>query len=450
MAGNITNLSEASSAAIRTALSNMRSTYNARNAWINTAGNRYIADALGQLKSDFRNGTIDNRAITDYVASSICIHCFNGWSYLSTAVTALLEGDYGNAIHNAYYAELRTMMSFLATQGIGVFDGQNVLIDQAGVAKFATPHLRTHVFAKTAFDQWLNTPGNSESLLKLLVIENYSLDDWLNSTGFSPASELPGKVAKGWFKDWSVDLSIIEDEQQIRNFVSYRPQCFDESIPRLSDNVETRLQFIAELWKLCAPEKLFDHSILRTTLEVLYKELFDTNLLYLDVNNDWKRHLTDLGMNPNDQSSQYLINFFRRQIEPANNQVFDRAKNITFNVPVQESDTEPMGIISRACLLLLITTKVIETIMRQTGTSRANLQFWYSNIGLKTGYWESGNEPALFSDLWLDVEEELGDLKSWLNSPGAIRSPYTLQRDLRKRIPHINQLSRAYLWGIGA
>jgi hypothetical protein len=445
----ITNLAAASGTAIRTALSNMRGFYNTRrNAWINTAGNRYITDTLGQLRREFGSGAIDNSAIIDYVASSICVHCFNGWSYLSTAVNALLEGEYGNAIHNAYYAELRSMMSFLATQGIGVFDNQNILIDPTGTAIFATPNLSTHLFAKTAFDQWLNMPGNADSLLRLLVIEGYPLKDWLDSTGFPPASELPGKLAGEWFRDWSVDLDIIDDEQIFRNFVSYRPQCFDLNIARQSDDVQSRLQFITELWKLCAPGKLFDYSILRTALQVLYEQLFTTDLLYLDVEKDWKPLLADLGMNPEDRVSQHLVKFFRREVEPIDNVIFDRAKSIIFRTPVQESDTEPMGIISRACLLLLITTKVIETILRQTGTSRADLHFWYSNIGLKTGYWDAGNEPALFSDLWLDVEGELADLKSWLNSPGTIRSPYTLQRDLRQKISRINQLSRAYLWGM--
>jgi hypothetical protein len=446
----ITNLAVASSTAIKTALSNMRGSYNAQNAWINAAGNKYIIDTRRQMKTDFQNGNVDSGAMTDYIASSICIHCFNGWSYLSAAVNSLLDGDYGNAIHNAYYAELRSMMSFLATQGIGVFDRENVLIDPMGVAVLATPAFPTHVFAKSAFDQWLKISGNAESLLKLLVVENYPVNDWLNATGFPPASEMPGYLARKWLKGWSMDLDIIGEEKELRNFVSYRPQCFDLSFARQSDNMQTRLQFIVELWKICSPNKLFDYSILRNSLEVLYSRLFNTDLISLDIEKDWKANLARLGMNPNDQLSQYIIKFFRREIEPQDNQVFDMARNITFPTPVKEIDTEPMGIISRACLLLLMTTKVIESFLRQTGTSRADLQFWHSNIGLKSGFWDSVTEPALFSDLWADVEGELEEVNRWVNSPGKVFSPYNFQQELKAHFGHARQLNKAYLWGTEA
>jgi hypothetical protein len=141
---NITNLNCASNNAIITALANLKNTYNPRNGWQNIGDNRYIVDTSSKMLSDLNAGAVNNAEAINYVATSIFIHCFNGWSYLSTALNALMDGDYGNAIHNAYYAELRGIMSFMAGQGVGTFDGGNIVIDAHGLVHPATPrNLRT-------------------------------------------------------------------------------------------------------------------------------------------------------------------------------------------------------------------------------------------------------------------------------------------------------------------
>ena len=98
------NLHLASGTPILNALTRLKSTFNTQNAWLGS--NRYIIDTSTILGNDIRANTINNADITNYMASSVPIHCFNGWSYLSSAVSSFLEGDCANAIHNAYYAEL--------------------------------------------------------------------------------------------------------------------------------------------------------------------------------------------------------------------------------------------------------------------------------------------------------------------------------------------------------
>ncbi|BAU52542.1 hypothetical protein [Mucilaginibacter gotjawali] len=444
----ITNLHLASGSAIAAALSNLKGTFNGINGWQNAANNKYIIDTVDEIGRDFRAGSINNIEIVNYIATSACIHCFNGWSYLSSSINSLLEGDYGNAIHSAYYAELRGITSFLASQGIGVFNGNNVIIDQLGVAHEATPKkLQTHVFAKQAFDEWLNNPANSETLLKSFIIENSSLSDWMVATGFS--TDMAPRLASIWLQDWSIDLSVINTEQKLRNYVSYNPQNFDLSIVRGADNIRDRVSFIVELWKLCSPNEIFPNSILRNTYEMLYSNLFSMNLTELDRVKDWNPILTALGKNPADNRSDFIIQFLLRQIEPANNIVFDYANSVRYSVPVLEHETNPIGIISRACLILLVNTKIVESMLKQSGTTKADLRFWFDNIGLKLGYWNAGAEPYLLSDLWSDVELELDSLEAWVSNPSTIFTPYNYKTNFKGSMPHFRHLGKACLWNIG-
>jgi hypothetical protein len=186
------NLNLASNTQILRSLSNLKGSFNPNNAWLTR--NRYLVDTISTVQNDIRAGTIVDQELTDYIATSVYIHCFNDWSYLSTAVNSYLEGDFSNAIHNAYYAELRGIMSFLGSQGISAFNGTNVIINASGVIS-ETSSSSTHSFIKTAFDEWLQNPSNKEEILKIITVENKTLKEWVDATGFPPSSFMPSQLA---------------------------------------------------------------------------------------------------------------------------------------------------------------------------------------------------------------------------------------------------------------
>jgi hypothetical protein len=221
------------------------------------------------------------------------------------------------------------------------------------------------------------------------------------------------------------------------------------NLGRHSENIENRLKFIADLWKLCAPSELFSNSILRNTLSDLYQQLFAMDVTQFELESDWKSRLIELGMDPYNTRSDYLVNFFRREIEPVDNLVFAHAKNVVPSSPILEVDTDPIGIISRACLLLLINTKAIESILRQTSTSKTDLKFWFDNIGIKLGYWDAASEPYLYSDLWNDVESEISEVNRWLADPSLIHSPYTFKKSFGGHYSNLLHLNKSYLWNLG-
>jgi len=446
---NITNINLASSNSIIATLAGLRSTYNPKNAWQNNGENRYIVDTITKVKAGLTAGTLNNAEVIKYVSTSVFIHCFNGWAYLSSAVNSLLEGDYGNAIHNAYYAELRGIMSFMAGQGVGTFNGANIIIDSTGNVHSALPVDKpTHVFAKSAFDTWLNAPGNANLIFNGFTAQNKSLSDWLTATGFS--SEVAGYQASAWLQNWSMDLNVIDTEQKLRNFVSYNPQMFDLTHVFLADDVKARAKFVIDLWNLCSPSGIFADTILRNSLEKMYNDLFSyTGMNQLDVEKDIKPIFTALGKNPNDIQSQNMIDFLRRVTVPSDNLVFNHASNINYSVPVLESQIDPMGIISRACLILLVNTKMIENLIRLSGTTKADLKFWFDSIGVKLGYWNLAAEPYLLSDLWSDVQFELSDIQTWIDNPATVFTPFNFKTNFRDSMPHHKSLSKAYLWNLG-
>src|ERR1700685_1183046 len=88
--------------------------------WVGTT-NRYSLDTVGKISSDSSaGGKIRNpRHLSQYIAASCILHCSDGWSYLGKAIMSLLRGDPHRCRHLAYYAELRAVMSLVATEGIG-------------------------------------------------------------------------------------------------------------------------------------------------------------------------------------------------------------------------------------------------------------------------------------------------------------------------------------------
>jgi len=71
--------------------------------------------------------------LSDYLALSCPLHALDGWRYLSAALVSLLNGARTEALHLAYYAELRAALSILAGSGIAVLNNKHYAIDNTGL-----------------------------------------------------------------------------------------------------------------------------------------------------------------------------------------------------------------------------------------------------------------------------------------------------------------------------
>ncbi len=443
----ISNLHLASGIPIKNSLTALRPTFGPNQSWVPNT-NRYVQNALGNITTDLAPGnSIVHNDMVDYIAASTVIHCFNSWSYLTSAISSFLEGDYGTAVHNAYYSELRSLMSFLAVQGVGIFSNKHIIVDASGTTHKAVVSgivPSTHVVAKAAFDQWLKEQANTTLLLQSITVKDIPLENWLNQAGFS--SLLAGKTSAQLLNNWSLDINLLENEHDLRNFVSYRPQNFDFGILRHSDNIRNRLETILGIWDMCEPSRFFELFILRRTLDDLNNAR--TAHPYSDEDDATVSKLVEeLGLNPNG-AQKYIVDFLKRRLKNTDNVLLNHARTFFVSNPVLEIETEPAGIISRACLLLLTVTNVVTNLIKSTGTNVSELMHWHNNLGIKLGYWEAGNSPEDFVDLWPEISDEIVEINAWLIGQGTIPSVFSFRRDLKQHSSNIRLLNKSYFWQI--
>jgi len=171
-------------------------------------GNRLKGDAISAIRRHCNSSIrLNSNDVNTYVAASSISHVLDGWGYLSSAVNAFLNGNSGVAIHLAYYAELRAVMSLLAAEGVGVFSNEHIGISKnngfdlflkykrkervRGRGGYRTEtkesKIGTHVFAWEALEKWCRSDVKpSFDFLRLFRVKGHTFSDLL--LGFHPGA----------------------------------------------------------------------------------------------------------------------------------------------------------------------------------------------------------------------------------------------------------------------
>src|SRR4051812_19836835 len=111
-------LLNSSSAFISECFKHVSSAHLPQQRWIGSR-NYYLNDTVNKVNSISNVSQIRKKPLGEYIASSTILHCYDGWNYISRASESLINGDISTAIHLIYYSELRSVMSLMASQGIG-------------------------------------------------------------------------------------------------------------------------------------------------------------------------------------------------------------------------------------------------------------------------------------------------------------------------------------------
>ena len=120
--------------------------------------NLYHNNVIQEIKQSKNSGnTLKHSHLSEYIAASTIIHCFDGWSYLGRALDAEMAGDPDTARHLGYYAELRAAMSLLASEGVGVFHNIHIIVTERECILF--PGKSTHEFVWEALRTWADSPS---------------------------------------------------------------------------------------------------------------------------------------------------------------------------------------------------------------------------------------------------------------------------------------------------
>lgn len=334
----------------------------------------------GSLPARFDFNGISQRQLTELIAVRGPLHCSDGWGYLSKAISALFLGDRHAARHLAYYAELRAALSILASQGIGVFNGTNCVIDDAG-NRHDLVRGGTHEICWMALDHWAKVPGSFEKIASAININGATLFDAL--TAYFPGSS-GTTLGHGLIKGWGVDLSAATDDRDARNYSSYTPN----DLSPMSSRPALDLDFIGSLWRSFQPSAfVLERHLLRVILET---ELTNTGASSLS---------RSAYENLDPRIAALVSRDFLFRAEEIDEHPIIRAADTT--------DTSAEAMLARGAILLRIATSLAQDNLGKAGIGIDELQPWWSALGLERGLWSHPAEPTDMSALWMEVEDAL-------------------------------------------
>lgn len=384
-----------------------------------------------------------------YLAASALSHLLDGWGYLSNAVNSLLCGNAGVSIHLAYYAELRAVMSFLASEGIGVFNKQHLAAtninsfecfdkykrkDKKG--KMQNTKIGTHIFAWDALEKWCRSSNKPEyKLLEIFKVRGFDFQELVSS--FLPSSSFPmsSNTVKGWLLKWAFDIKKYRSDRELRNFVSYRPQTmsgFDSVI-----DCKQTIKRIYEIFETLSPLgdnpfRYLDTLLLTDLLTQLYATISPTIREPYQVLVE--KAFADLGDSLDLSTRTHLLSTL-----PLNQ------KHIIF-AEAEREETAPLPIISRAALLLRISTGCVSKLLKEALVGKDELCFVWDSYTLMNGFKDSPIPVTDFHTLWTEIEQYFSDLMIQIEHTD--NNLYAIRQAAEEDISQLSQFNRVALWGL--
>jgi len=390
----------------------------------------YHGDILKLIKPA---ADVKPQSLAQYVAASAIVHSFDGWSYLARAFESAIAGDPRTALHLAYYAELRAGMSLLAGQGMGIFNDTHFAIKTFRTASSLTGP-RTHPVVGKLLKEWTQKSGAARHLLQNIFISGRSIEEWLGELGASEPTQ--SEAAGRWLEAWSIDIELIEQDREARNDVSYRPSNLQwpegPALHPRNDCLDTLLAFWESLKPVGAGSAdLIDRTMLRESVRLAYEFAGGKPL-------DAPKYATFVHR-LDSTAPQTLIDFL---VEPLNMATpflpFEKARE---RVP----SLVPM--LSRAMLLLRLSSSGASGLMRQAGVKFSDVTFWWSKIVTEFGFSDEALDADEINDLWNDVDTSIDEILEWLDV-----SPTPSSREVIEHLgaqPAISQFQRGALWLLG-
>ena len=432
------------------------------NGYILDPNNPLLIDSATAIRNHFITGSrqisLSINNIKTYIAASSLLHSLDGWVYLSHAVESLLRGDNGVSIHLAYYAELRASMSFLASEGIGIFNDRHVRLDATssiqgdpGISyikggRTKSKPARTHYMVWEAIEKWsksLVKPTNSD-LLKVFSVNGKTFEDWLDAFPYS-ATLIGSTVIKQWLREWNFDVNHFKDDRNMRNEVSYRPQRLRNARPKYT--VNEIINELSSYWNILEPYQsnrfqLLDKYLLRILIQKLYNNLSTP----LRASNSLEDVIVDTLNNLGESLNKSLIDFLKDTA--GNHKIFIEAQNQALDPGTKSLNA--LSIIARATLMLRISTGNTSLIFRQAGVRKSDLNIIWESYGVENGFWDKGRAPTDFLELWDDIKDFIEDVTNWSisKSPNLTLSQIYKDNNIPIAFNYYKQFNRACLWGL--
>ena len=387
---------------------------------------------------DHFKSKFSNQDTVDVLAATAPCHCMDGWSFFSSAMSALIFGDTHSARHLAYFAQLRAALSLLACNGIGIFNTINFAVDiNRGRHRLDSNPVKdrgmgTHVAVWNVLQEWISIRSSTKLFLDSIVFQGVSVAECVDA--ISPSLN-KGLVVDEIFKTWGVDLEHAAHEREARNVSSYAAHALN---PVPSD-LHTRLELIKDLWYMLEPEGNggfhdFDRFLLRKLLEMV----FDKQQKLLQRSQSWDSSYSDL----DPMIQQFLPrDFLERVAEPDDHVLFDYASD-------NSTPSLVHSMICRAVLLLRVATSVVQTALIEAGFDPHwdKMQPWLDSSAIRRGFWSQGNHPEEVSELWVDVALGLVDLEELIEKNPLDQREFV--ESINSEVHYLSQTERAFMWSV--
>lgn len=408
-----------------TALRRVRQRAVSKSLWIGSRS-PYRGDASRIVRG---TAPLSNRPIGEYVASSIALHCADGWTYLARSLSAAAQGDRATAVHMAYYAELRAAMSLLASFGIGVFGQRHVALEvNGGVSDWRRKTKGTHRDCWSLLAALADDPQSASLILSGVYIDGKPLSEIVDSL---QGSLLTTRLAREWLRAWSLDLDVFSDDRDARNLASYRPYAIGVPPPDPINVDEEILDPLSSFWEAVEPVKIgrtasIDRHLLLRAIQGTYDSAGGTWDWYVD------RLIGDVTSTTRSFLKQWSPGTAPRQ------QLFEWAA--TPGEPVRANP-----VMARALLLLRLASGLCVNNLSAAGVELKDIEFWWQQYGVDAGFWEVPPPIDDLLDMWSDISDSLDALDQARAAGGAFPAVRSLAPFLAEHFCLV-QIHRATLW----
>jgi len=413
--------------------------------WL-SAANRYNQDCQPRLNEDILAKCVHPGDLAEYIGISGPVHCIDGWSCLGKAIHCFLRGDPYNAVHLAYYAELRAAFSLLASEGIGIFNRNHFIVNDAGETQPLGDQIETHQMTWLTFRWWAQQSRAIDLFKAVIMPDGQELSNWIK--GFSSGDSSLLTAGTRWLNQWGMDLRDFFLDRIARNTASYWPTGID---PWNLHHGSEALAKLGEIWHPLEPLlssrfEYVDRHFLRTILEIEYKAITNKSARTVKGRAGFAQYvrlmLTHMGVVDEDGWRKFLT----RATEPEQLKIITAAGRAS---QIGSAD-HAIELVSRAILLLRIATGACSLHIAATHLSRSELNFWLESIGTDRGIWPQGQQPTEFIDLWEDINsalEEIPETNGESTPPGLERYDYL--EKYSASISKLEEHERVAIWGLG-
>lgn len=392
-----------------------------------------------------KHTTLSVEALKEYMAVCTFVHTTDGWSYLSNAINALLNGEPSITIHLAYYAELRAAIAFLSSEGILIINNEQACIDHKNNMYVASKQVKqikpsgTHSATWNIMDEWLSDNVKGTPILQYFTYQGKTFEELIPFIPHS-ATTAAGQVifVKKWLRTWCFDIHKYEEDKNGRNSSSYNANIYRQFSPH---DLKDCLIVLNEFWSSLEPSIDCFSKLDQYLFSLYLKEVYNaatSNRISLSK----KDFIDDFYKNSGITEDIVLSKMF---VNDEENLLIKYAKDA--QIDPKTGEVLPLTIVSRAILLLRFCCGACSFLFKKNMIIKNDLDFYINKVGQNYGLWELVS-PIDLKELWIDVNDLLIDFENYLrtSSPSNI---FALKHSFLEYSDVYTQFSRAGLWGLG-